>query len=384
MGTRKRVVVAGLGDTGVLVAIHLARLASRFDVVGISSKPGLVSGQELGLRLARPEEWAREYWVPFERYRRLDGVRIVHGSLTGLSPAAGIVQVLGADGVRHEEPYDALVIATGVTNGFWRDPTLTDDAAVAGSLAEAHERLSAASSVMVIGGGAAAVSAAFNVASRWPSQRVDLYYPGERALVSHHPRVWDVYARRLSSMGVGLHPGHRAASVTSGLSSGPVSWVTGQPAASADVVLAALGQVRPNTAWLPASMLDAEGFVVVDEYLQAPGAPGVFAIGDVAASDPLRSSARARADGLVAHNVRAALEGGRMKRFRPLRRRWGSIVGAQQNRLEVFSPSGRGFVIPAWARVQPWVVQRAIYKGMRAAEKRAVVGGAVDRVPQID
>lgn len=373
MGTRKRVVIAGLGDTGVLVAIHLAR---SFDIVGISSKPGLVSGQELGLRLARPEEWARDYWIPFHRYRRLDRARIVHGSVTGLTPTARTVQVTGADGAVHDEPYDALVIATGVTNGFWRDPALADDATVSDSLAQTHDRLAAATSVMVIGGGAAAVSAAFNVASRWPDKQVDLYFPGERALVAHHRRVWEVYARRLSSLGVGLHPGHRASSVASGLSSGPVSWSTGQPPATADVVLAALGQVQPNTAWLPASMLDDDGFVAVDEHLQVPGAPGVFAIGDVAASDPLRSSARARADGLVAHNVRAALEGGRMKRFRPLRRRWGSIVGAQQNRLEVFSPSGRPFVIPAWERVQPWVVQRAIYKGIRQAQ--------VDRAPDLD
>ncbi|MDT5221287.1 MAG: apoptosis-inducing factor 2, partial [Mycobacterium sp.] len=50
--SRKRVVVAGLGDVGLLTAI---RLASHADVVGISVKPGLVSGQELGVRLARPD-----------------------------------------------------------------------------------------------------------------------------------------------------------------------------------------------------------------------------------------------------------------------------------------------------------------------------------------
>lgn len=49
--SRKRVVIAGLGDVGVLTAI---RLAPHFEVVGISAKPGLVSGQELGVRLARP------------------------------------------------------------------------------------------------------------------------------------------------------------------------------------------------------------------------------------------------------------------------------------------------------------------------------------------
>ena len=65
-----RVLIAGLGDIGVLTAIHLSRHA---DVVGISAKPELVSGQELGVRLARPDDWARDNRVAFGRYRRLDG-----------------------------------------------------------------------------------------------------------------------------------------------------------------------------------------------------------------------------------------------------------------------------------------------------------------------
>jgi hypothetical protein len=76
--TRRRVVVAGLGDSGLLTAMRLAR---RADVVGISAKPALVSGQELGLRLSRPEDWARDYWIAFDRFRGLDRVRTVHGSL---------------------------------------------------------------------------------------------------------------------------------------------------------------------------------------------------------------------------------------------------------------------------------------------------------------
>ena len=44
--SKPRVLVAGLGDTGLLTAIHLS---SHVDVVGVSTKPGLVSGQELGM-----------------------------------------------------------------------------------------------------------------------------------------------------------------------------------------------------------------------------------------------------------------------------------------------------------------------------------------------
>jgi NADH dehydrogenase FAD-containing subunit len=363
---KPRVVVAGLGDTGVLTAIHLARHA---DVVGISTKPGLVSGQELGLRLARPHEWQRDYRIDFDRFRRLDSARVVHGTVTSLDPDQRTVTVKAADGSTRDEPYDVLVVATGASNGFWRIPALQDDDDVARDLDEAHARIAAADSVMVIGGGAAAVSSAWNIAATWPDKRVDLYFPGDRALPHHHPRVWRTLQRRFEGRGIGLHPGHRAV-VPPGfrcdeITGGPVAWSTGQPVSTADAVLWAIGRVSPNTEWIPADFLDARGFVVVDDYLRVVGADRIYAVGDVAATDPLRTSARARADRLVARNVRAELGQGSPKRFRPLARRWGSVVGAQDNRLEVFSPSGRSWTIPAWDALWPWLVARSIYKGIR-------------------
>jgi apoptosis-inducing factor 2 len=74
----KRVGIAGLGDVGLLTAVRRARHA---DLVGISVKPALVSGQELGVRLARPDDWARDYWISFDRFRRLDRVRTVQATL---------------------------------------------------------------------------------------------------------------------------------------------------------------------------------------------------------------------------------------------------------------------------------------------------------------
>ena len=49
--------------------------------------------------------------------------------------------------------------------------------------------------------------------------------------------------------------------------------------------------------------------------LKVPGADGVFAIGDVAATDPLRSSARNFTFKLLARNVRAHLDGRPLKTF---------------------------------------------------------------------
>ena len=86
------------------------------------------------MRLARPDEWAREYLVGFDRYRKLDGVRTVHGTLTELSLADRVVGVRLPDGTTRAEPYDVLVIATGVTNGFWRRPDLQSDEEVDAAL----------------------------------------------------------------------------------------------------------------------------------------------------------------------------------------------------------------------------------------------------------
>jgi len=365
----RRVVIAGLGDAGVLTAIRLAR---RMDVIGVSAKPALVSGQELGVRLARPDDWARDYWISFDRFRGLDRVRTVHGTLTGVDLQARSVTVQYGDGAVTIDGYDALVVATGVTNGFWRRPTLQSGADIGQDLKTAHGRLAGAGSVIVVGGGAAAVSSAANIATVWPAKTVHLYFPGERPLTAHHPRIWNRLRRRLIEAGVELHPGHRAV-VPPGfgfdrITSEPVQWTDNQPEGRADAVLWAVGRVTPNTGWLPAELLDEQGFVRVSPDLRVTGQHGVFAVGDVAATDPLRSSARNRADKLLAHNISAHFAGRPLREYRPPKRRWGSVLGVQPDGLEVFTPSGQAFTFPAWSidRVlQPLIVRRGIYGGIR-------------------
>ena len=75
------VVVAGLGDTGILVATRLARSCR---VVAVTTRPALVSGQELGMRLTDPEHWKRSYFVPLSRFRRFDNVDVHHGRIASV------------------------------------------------------------------------------------------------------------------------------------------------------------------------------------------------------------------------------------------------------------------------------------------------------------
>lgn len=377
---RRRIVVAGLGDMGVLTAMRLSRHA---DVVGISTKTALVSGQELGVRLTRPNDWARDYWISFDRLRGMDRVRHVQATLSGVDLSARTVVARREDGTTAVERYDALVIATGVTNGFWRRSELQSAQQIAAELRAAHHRLAAAESVIVVGGGTAAVSSAANLATTWPAKRIELFYPHDRPLLGHHPRTWNRVQHRLTQSGVILHPGHRAV-VPEGflcdrITSEPIRWSTGQPPSVADAVLWAVGHVRPNTGWLPRQLLDHKGFVRVTPHLRVPGHRGVFAVGDVAATDPLRSSARNRADRLVSHNVRAEFEGRPLRAYRAPARRWGSVLGGQADGLEVFTPSGHAFRFPAWSIdsvLQPWIVRRGIYRGVRPSADSPPVSGS--------
>lgn len=364
---RKRIVIAGLGDSGILAAV---RLAPHADVVGISVKDGLVSGQELGMRVARPDAWARDYFIGFRRFRGLDGVRIVHGALTSADLDARTVTVVAADGTETTQPFDVLLISTGTTNGFWRRPTLQTSGDVAADLKATHERLAGAQRIAVVGGGTTAVSSAGNLARTWPDKVIDLYFPGAQILPGYHVGTQVRVAQRLAELGVRQHLGHRAILPPNRdeITSGPIEFSTGQPDAVADAVLWAVGRVQPNTGWLPAAILDDDGFVRVTPQLTVPGYPAVFAVGDVAATDPQRTSARNGGGALVARNILAQLKSRKLRRYRPPSVRWGSVLGPQPDGLEVFTPWGQAVRFPAWTvdRVlQRFVVRRQLYRGVR-------------------
>lgn len=367
---KKRVVIAGLGDTGLLVALHLH---PDFEVVGISPKPCLVSGQELGTRLARPSAWRANYLLGFSRYRKLRGMRIEHARITRLDPERNHVFLVGLDGEERSLPYDALVIASGVTNGFWRTPELEDLASVERRIDEPAEELARARTIAVLGAGATGVSVASNVKEAHPDKDVHLFFGQDRVLPDYHPKVRDFLTKRLESQGVVLHPHHRA-TMPEGfrgerITSEPVRFSTGQPPFRADAVVWAVGKQKPNTDFVPKAMLDTDGYVKADANLRVPGFENVFAVGDVAASDPNRSSARNSGFLTVAHNVRCLLEGRpkRMKTYRATPYRWGSILGVQSDGMRVFAPTGFSVRIGRWAVehvLYPWIVRRGIYKGV--------------------
>ena len=375
---RKRVVIIGMGDSGLLSAIHLSGYV---DVVGISTKACMLSGQELGLRLSRPAAWLPVSMIDFQQYRRLDGVEILHGRAQRIDPAARRVHVALATGATREVAYDALLIASGVRNGFWRTDQVESREAAEAAIQEQAARIAAAATLAVVGGGPSSVSTAANVKRRYPDKAVHLFFSREQVLPGYHAATRADAMARLQADGVVLHPGHRAVVAPDFfgemMSSEPIRWQSGQPPFTADLVVWALGRVRPNSGFLPANMLDDSGFVVVDRFLRVAGHEAVFAVGDIAATDPHRSSARNQGHRTVVRNIRALLLGRprRMAAFKtPPAHRWGSIFGVQREGLRVYAPSGWALTIGPW--LTTWVLFRLIvaeliYKGIRRLDPRA-------------
>lgn len=368
---KKRVVIAGFGDTGLLVAINLGK---DFDIVGISPKPCLVSGQELGMRLTQPQRWKQDYLMPFARYEKLDGVRTLQGLIASIDPDKATVTVRSQSGAIHEEPYDALVISSGVTNGFWRNSALEDVDAIHQAIDSASQQLLQAQTIAIVGGGATGVSVATNLAARQPHRAVHFFFSETQPLPGYHPKVRARVEQQMKSAGVILHPNHRAI-IPDGFqcdrfTAEPVNWTGGQASFNADITLWAIGKMMPNSDFIPADMLNTDGFVETDDHLRVPGYSNVFAVGDIAASDPHRSSARNWGYRLLGHNIRAHLDGrdADMKRYDPPRYRWGSVFGVQKNGLRVFQPDGSSFRFPNWTvrtLLFPLAVRKMIYKGIR-------------------
>ena len=163
IGTNKRkptAVILGMGDTGVLVA---SRLTRHFNVIGVSTKPNLLSGQELGKRLTDLKWWQRNYNTPLSQFKALEDVTIVHGKAECVDLEANAVTIVRADGDTESIGYDYLVIASGTSNGFWRNDRVQTSNEISDDLVRQAERIKSASTAKLVCGGTSGVSVALNI-----------------------------------------------------------------------------------------------------------------------------------------------------------------------------------------------------------------------------
>jgi NADPH-dependent 2,4-dienoyl-CoA reductase/sulfur reductase-like enzyme len=181
---------------------------------------------------------------------------------------------------------DAVVLATGAvprrlagqTEGVRCQRTMADALALRSELGEAR-------TLLVIGAGLIGAEVA-HAARRQGLEVTVVEASGtacERALGT---QAGALAARNLTAAGVVLRCGVHVTGFE-----GSRTLLSDESSVSADVVLAGIGAV-PDVAWLAGSALTIDDGIVCDARGRAVGAPGVWAVGDVAAWwDPVRGRA---------------------------------------------------------------------------------------------
>jgi assimilatory nitrate reductase electron transfer subunit len=283
MSRYRRVVIVGNGMAGARLADELLQRdrGLKVTVIGAEEQPAynrvllsdVLAGKRRSRDIALPS--------PPTAVHRL-GQRVEHIDRTGRT-------VTTCNGTLI--PYDALVLATGSTAvvppvhgiadpsgrllpGVFVFRTLTDCAAIATAAGKAER-------AVVVGGGLLGLEAARGLLQH--GLAVDVVHGMSHLMDMQLDALGGAILRRsVEALGVGVHLGSFASSVTGTRSVTGVGLTDGRHVPG-DLVVLACG-VRPETALARAAGLQVERGIVVDDELRTDD-PAVFAIGECAQHD---------------------------------------------------------------------------------------------------
>jgi len=176
-------------------------------------------------------------------------------------------------------------------------------------------------SLTVIGGGAGGLELALAAAwraQRGPAMRVQLVSGKAGLLPSFPPRVRALAQARVRALGVRLIE-------DDAVELGPDSVLLADGGElKSDAALVAIGAAAARWPRAAGLQTDAHGFIEVDATLRSPSHPFLFAAGDCASMvgqrQPKSGVEAVRAGPPLAANLRLALAGGRLRRYRPRQR----------------------------------------------------------------
>jgi NADH:ubiquinone reductase (H+-translocating) len=340
---RPRVVVVGAGFGGLAVARRLSR--EPVDVVLVDRR-NFHTFQPLLYQVATAEVGAEEVAHPVRAaHRRRPAVGFRLGTVTGLDRDQRLLLFDEGDPL----PFDHLVLAAGVVTDFGDVPGVRDEAIGLKSLADAlrirakvlrhFERVEAgledvddgALNVVVVGGGPTGVemagalmelfsgSLAQDLPELAAQARVVLLDKADRLLPELHPRSSRIAERALRDRGVEVLLGEQVSSVNQA-----VHLVSGTVIPCGTVIWAAGVRAAPIADSLGLTQ-DERGRVIVDAELRVtdPDLPGVYAIGDMAATPwrdkrphPLVAQVAMQGGKHVARNILRDIAGQPARRFR--------------------------------------------------------------------
>jgi len=261
---------------------------------------------------------------------RRAGCRVIVARATGIDPVAQQVTLEG----RPPVAYDRCSVNVGATVAGLELPGVRTHAVPTRPIGAFVERVDAAveglrglerpARVVVVGSGAAGVELAFCLQVRLQAAlgrrpEVTLVGSAPHPLPQGSARATRAVRRAAEARGVTLRGGARVAAVHA-----DAVELEGGERIAADLVPWSTGAASTGFFATSGLELDPRGFVRVDNTLQVPGHPGLFAVGDCAVPaswpDIPKAGVYAVREGpVLANNLRASLSGGRLESFRPQR-----------------------------------------------------------------
>ncbi|KAL2197554.1 hypothetical protein P885DRAFT_35358 [Corynascus similis CBS 632.67] len=293
----RTVVILGASYTGIVIAHYLLKYTAAkikdLKVVLVSPNTHLY-WNFASVRAIVPNQLGDDkLFLPlapaFAKYPS-NQYELVHGVAEKVDPDANVVEVRENGGSARTIHYDELVVATGANfkNDLpFKNLSTTEETKTA--LHSWAQRIEAAKSIVVAGAGATGVEVAGELGQEYAvtgKKQVTLVCDQDLPLSPSVRRaVRETVKKELERLKVKVITNARVATTTksSALTLTPTK-AAASPAPpttlEADLLIPTYG-ITPNTAFLPASMLDERGYARQTTRLRAPGHENVFVVGDV-------------------------------------------------------------------------------------------------------
>lgn len=338
----KQVLVIGGGYAGITAAAELLKAGIPFTLVDPKE---YFHHCVAALRAAVCPEYVAKTAIP---YKEAFGERFVQGSVVRLE-VEGRKAVLETG--QELEWTHCLVCVGSLGPSPGRSLQLTISALEEETKATA-DCIKRAEKIVIVGGGAVGFELAGEISAKYEAKEITIVSSGQKLVAPDFaPKFHTAVTCLLEAARVKVVVGRVNLSDVRTNSVEEQTLTVGETSLPCDLVLLATGH-PPNTAQaarlLPPAAMDEQGRVKVDAYLRVPGCPGVFALGDVSATEEHKMAAHAgvHAETVVANLVLEA--GGRPPK--PYKQKF---VGM----LVPFGPAGgtgsmNGWTVPQFAVVR--------------------------------
>ncbi len=302
-----RVVVVGGGYGGITVAKGLDPVA---DVILVEQKDQFVH-HAAALRAAVDDVWGNTIFMPYSYL--LDRGEVIQGTVSKIEGTT--VHIYG------QEPIEAdyVVIATGSSYPFPAKHVSSHNSVAKARIEQLHDNLQSAKSVLLVGGGTVGLEFAGELVSSFPDLDIQIVEKETEILSSagYTKELRDVVSSQVEELGITIHAGSKLAyqphSPAGELGRFQVETEDGT-SIEADIWFQCYGS-QPATGFLAgteyANLLNLDGTIKVNQYLQVDGHNHVYAVGDITdIEESKRADAARRQARIVIANIANQIDGG--------------------------------------------------------------------------